>query len=135
MEQYPQYGPTEIILTIVLSLVIYAYFSLTGAFIFKKAGVKPWQSWVPYLNSWRLLQLGGQKGWWVLIAFIPIVGHILFIIYYWISQYAIGKALGKGGGFVALAILLPAIWFGILAWDKSTWAPQHESLVPETAKI
>ena len=29
----------------------------------KKAGVKPWQSWVPYLNSWRLLQLGGQKGW------------------------------------------------------------------------
>ena len=58
-----EWGTNEIILTVVLSLAIYACFSWTGALIFKKAGVKPWQSWVPYLNSWRLLQLGGQKGW------------------------------------------------------------------------
>jgi len=134
MEQY-QYGPTEIILTIVLSLAIYAYFAWTGSLIFKKAGVKPWQSWVPYLNSWRLLQLGGQKGWWVLIGFIPFVGHILFIVFYWIAQYNIGKAFGKSAAFTALAILLAPVWFGILAFGKSEWAPLHVPLVPESAKL
>lgn len=133
MEQF-HWGPTEIVITVVVSVVIYAYFAWTGARIFAKAGVKPWQSWVPYLNSWRLLQLGGQKGWWVLIGFIPFVGHILFIVFYWIAQYNIGKALGRSGGFTALAILLAPVWFGILAFDKSIWAPQHLPLVPESAK-
>ena len=130
-----EWGTNESILTVVLSLAIYACFSWTGALIFKKAGVKPWQSWVPYLNSWRLLQLGGQKGWWVLIAFIPIVGSIFFIVYYWFAQFHIGRALGKSDYFVLLAIFLSPIWFGILAFGGSTWAPKHVSLVPESAKI
>lgn len=132
MEEF-HYGPTEITITVVLSLAIYAYFSWTGSLIFKKAGVKPWQSWVPYLNSWRLLQLGGQKGWWVLIAFIPIVGHIFFLVYYWFAQFHIGRALGKSDPFVLLGIFLAPVWFGILAFGKSTWQPKHESLVPPSA--
>ena len=38
--------------------------------IFKKAGVKSWKAWIPVYNTWRLLELGGQYGWWVLLPLV-----------------------------------------------------------------
>jgi hypothetical protein len=61
-------------------LVAYVYHALTVMFIFKKAGLKAWPAWVPIFNVWRLLQLGGQKGWWVLVGLIPIVGTIPYLV-------------------------------------------------------
>jgi hypothetical protein len=49
-------------------LIAYVYYRLTLTFIFRKAGLKAWPAWVPIFNMWRLLQLGGQRGWWILIA-------------------------------------------------------------------
>ena len=128
-----EYGPTHIVLTVVVSVGVYIYYGIAAGRIFAKAGVTPWQAWVPFLNSWRLLQLGGQPGWWLLVGLVPLVGQIIYLVMYVIAQWRIGIALGKPSAFVLLAILLGPLWFGILAFDRSTWQPRHASLVPASA--
>ena len=91
--------------------------------IFKKAGVKPWVAWVPVYNSWKLLEIGGQQGFWAVLSFIPII-NIVAAVYTYIAMYHIGKKLGKDGAFVVLAIFLPLVWLIWLAVDKSTWNDQ-----------
>ena len=44
--------------------------------IFKKAGVKPWIAWVPFYNSWKVLEIGGQQGFWAILAPIASVATI-----------------------------------------------------------
>lgn len=88
--------------------------------IFKKAGVKPWIAWVPFYNTWKLLEIGGQQGYWAILTLVPIV-NIASSVFIFIAQYHIGKKLGKDGTFVLWAIFLPLVWFIWLAIDKSKW--------------
>lgn len=88
--------------------------------IFKKAGTQPWAAWVPVYNNWKLLEIGGQHGFWAILSFIPIV-NIVAAVYVIIAMYNIGLKLGKGGAFVVLALFLPIVWLIWLAVDGSTW--------------
>ncbi len=116
------------VLGAVISYLFYG-FALTS--IFQKAGLKAWPAWVPIFNTWRVLQLGGQKGWWVLVALVPVVGWIAFLVFLIIAGIKIQTAFGKPGGvFYLLALFLTPVWYGILAWDSSTWNPQHTPAVP-----
>jgi hypothetical protein len=103
--------------TIVIS---YAITSFLLSRIFKKAGVESWKAWVPVYNSWILLELGGQKGYWAVLALIPVV-NIASVIFMFIAMYHIGLNFGKEGVFVLLAIFLPIVWCIWLAFDNSTW--------------
>jgi hypothetical protein len=103
-------------------IVIIAYV-LTAIFlmrIFAKAGVPAWIAWVPFYNTWKLLELGGQQGFWAILAIIPGV-NIASQIFIYIAQYHIGKKFGKSGEFVLWAIFLPIVWFIWLAFDQSKW--------------
>lgn len=88
--------------------------------IFAKAGVPTWAAWVPVYNNWKILEIGGQQGFWAVLAFIPLV-NIVSAVFMIISMYHIGQKLGKGGEFVLWAIFLPIVWIIWLAFDKSTW--------------
>lgn len=88
--------------------------------IFKKAGVEGWKAWVPVYNSWIFYELGGQKGFWAVLAFIPIV-NIVSVVFGIIAAYQIGLNLGKEGWFVLIAIFLPLVWLIWLAFDSSVW--------------
>lgn len=101
----------------VVMYVVYAYF--LGR-IFKKAGVESWKAWVPVYNTWVMLELGSQPGFWAILAFIPFV-NIAAAVFMIIAMYHIGLHLGKEGVFVLLAIFLPIVWLIWLAVDKSTW--------------
>jgi hypothetical protein len=111
-------------------LIAYIFYGFALMAIFRKAGLKAWPAWVPFFNVWRVLQLGGQKGWWVLIALIPVVGWILYVVFLIIAGVKIQTGFGKPGVFYLLAILITPVWYGILAWDRSTWNPRHTVLVP-----
>lgn len=111
-------------------LIAYVYYGFALMGIFRKAGLKAWPAWVPIFNVWRVLQLGGQKGWWVLVGLIPIVGSLVYLVFLIIAGFKIQTAFGKPGVFYILAILLTPVWYGILAWDTSVWRPQHTPLVP-----
>ena len=105
---------------LLLGIALYVVTALCLMKIFKKAGVKPWIAWVPFYNNWKLLEIGGQQGFWAVLAIIPVVSLVSAVFMY-ISMYHVGKKLGKDGAFVLLAIFFPYVWFIWLAVDKSTW--------------
>ena len=110
-----------VILFYVIALVIsYVVSAIFLGMIFKKAGVESWIAWVPFYNSWKLLEIGGQQGFWAILAVIPFV-NIVSAVFVFIAMYNIGLKLGKSGGFLALGIFLPLVWLIWLAVDKSTW--------------
>lgn len=105
---------------LVLALVSYVVTSWLFGRIFKKAGVEQWIAWVPIYNTWKLLEIGGQQGFWAVLSLIPIV-NIVAAVFVYIAMYNIGKNLGKEGWFVLLAIFLPLVWLIWLAFDDSKW--------------
>jgi len=130
---------------LVFFAVIYVLFSFIMGRIFKKAGEDAWKAWVPVYNSWVFLELGGQKGYWALLAFIPLV-NIASAIFMAIAAYHIALNLQKEGWFVVLYILLTPVWFIWLAFDSSTWqgnkalaadtaAPAYQPPAPEQPQV
>ncbi len=105
---------------LVFFIAIYVVMAIFLGKIFKKAGVPSWIAWVPVYNSWKLLEIGGQKGWWALLAFVPIV-QIASIVFMFIAMFNIGKKLGKEDWFILVAIFLGPVWIIWLGADSSTW--------------
>lgn len=114
-----------------LSYVICAFLL---ARIFKKAGVPQWAAWVPIYNVWKMLELGGQQGFWSIFLLIPFA-NLVATIFMCIASYHIGKKLGKEDWFVLLAIFLPVVWLIWLAFDDSEWpAPKSAHKKPKSRK-
>lgn len=98
--------------------------------IFTKAGIEGWKAWVPFYNNWTLLEMGGQKGYWAVLAIIPIV-NIASMVFMYIAMYNIGLKFGKEGAFILWAIFVPLVWYIWLAVDQSKW---EDAKVPTTKK-
>lgn len=118
-----------IIIAIIISsmLISYAVSAILLSRVFKKAGVEEWKAWIPVYNTWTLLEIGDQKGYWAIILFIPAVDIIAYIFLY-VAMYNIGLKLGKKRSFVLLAIFLQIIWLLILAADSSKWNEKAKGL-------
>ncbi|MCK5051370.1 MAG: signal peptidase I [Candidatus Cloacimonetes bacterium] len=85
--------------------------------IFVKAGKPGWGCIVPIYNIILQLEIAGRPLWWIFLMFIPIVNFIIAII----ITLDIAKAFGKGTGFGVGMILLPIIFYPILAFDSSEY--------------
>jgi hypothetical protein len=85
--------------------------------VFTKAGQPGWASIVPFYNIYVLLQVGGKPGWWLVLFLVPVVNLVVGIL----TLLAVAKTFGKGGGFVVGLILLPIVFWPILAFDGSTY--------------
>ncbi|MDB5177090.1 MAG: hypothetical protein JWN75_758 [Candidatus Saccharibacteria bacterium] len=118
-----------------LVLVIASY--AIGAFLlgrlFKKAGIPQWIAWVPIYNTWKLLEMGGQQGFWAVLALIPFL-NIVALIFLYIAMYDIGKKLGKEGWFVLLAIFVPIVWLIWLGFDDSKWPNDKKPVTTKSTK-
>lgn len=112
-----------LISTLLFILIIIAVYVVTSIFLgkmFKKADISPWMAWVPVLNNWKLLEMGDQKGFWILLAFIPYLGMIS-IIFMYIAMYKIGLKYNKEKWLILLAIFIPIAWFIVLGSDSAVW--------------
>lgn len=125
-------GGMFLLFGLIFSLALYVIQAFFLSKIFQKAGIEPWKAWVPVYNHWILLELGGQKGFWAVLLYIPII-HLVATIFTYIATYEIGLKLGKQSAFVLLAIFLPPVWLGWLAFDTSKW--QHKAKKHEFIKI
>lgn len=110
---------TALLVTVIV-LISYVVGAWLLGRIFKKAGVPQWIAWVPFYNVWKTLELGGQQGFWAVLAIIPVV-NIVAAIFLYIAMYKIGLKFGKSGAFVLWAIFLPLVWYAWLAFDDSKW--------------
>ena len=87
--------------------------------IFSKAGEPGWAAIIPIYNVYVLLKIAGKPGWWLLLFFIPVVSLVIAII----VLLGLSERFGKGGGFAAGLILLPIVFFPILAFGSATYQP------------
>ncbi len=107
-------------------IAVWVFFIVTMWKIFSKAGKPGWAAIVPIYNTVVMLQIAGKPIWWILLFFIPFINIVISII----VVYNLAKTFGKGGGFTLGLILLPFIFYPILAFGKSTYLPASQPAAP-----
>jgi hypothetical protein len=109
---------------ILISLAIYVVSGIAYMKLFRKVGVEPWAAWVPFFNNWRLLEVGGQEGWFAVLSIVPF-GSYVAAVFIGIAGHKIGAAFRKDGGWTVLFIFLPFVWAWLLANDPQPYEPQN----------
>ena len=86
--------------------------------VVKKAGRPGVSQIIPIWNLIELVRIAGKPLWWIiLILLVPIANIIMLIM----TFHGISKAFGKDAGFTAGLVLLPFIFWPILAFGKATY--------------
>ncbi len=95
----------------------FVFFIICHWKIFTKAGQEGWKSLIPLYNAYVQLQITKQPTIWLLYFFIPFVN-----IYFGIKHiHGLSRAFGKDVGFTVGIILLPIIFYPILAFGDSKY--------------
>lgn len=109
-----------LLFALVIAIIqIIAYWKL-----FNKAGEKGWKSIIPIYNVITLFKISGLSPWIVcayLLGFIPVVGGLIMIGITIYQAYNLAKSFGKGAGFTVGLVLLPSIFYMILAFSKDEY--------------
>ncbi len=82
--------------------------------IFKKAGKPGWASIIPIYNIYIMCEIAEKEWWYVLLSCVPFANIYAMVVLY----NGMAKRFGKSGGFVVGMILLPVIFFPMLAFGK-----------------
>ncbi len=84
--------------------------------MFKKAGITPWKAFVPFYNTWLMVEKMQLKSYWFFLQFIPIVGQFItvwiFIIF--VEHFGRFSVLHH-----AAAVFLPFFYFPYLGFSKN----------------
>lgn len=116
---------------LIFSIIGYVLTAWFMGKVFKKAGIAPWRAWVPIYNNWVFLELGGFKGYLILlglfawIPFLGIVATIALIVVMLLAAYRIGAGFDKGPWWTVLYFFFPVIWLGILAFGSDYYNPEE----------
>ena len=122
----------NIFLLFVLAFFIFLFVTNWG--IFSKAGKPGWAILVPFYNAYIMSEIAfGNANYFIAVMFLWVIAYIgrvtgmeiistlvrlaslvLCIIY----CFKISKAFGKSGGFAVGLVLLPLIFFPILAFGN-----------------
>ncbi|RTL47990.1 MAG: hypothetical protein EKK39_13135 [Sphingobacteriales bacterium] len=85
--------------------------------IFEKAGQPGWACIIPIYNFIVLMRVIGKPWWWLLLMLIPFVNIVLAI---W-TVNLLSKSFGKEEGFTIGLLLLPFIFYPILAFGDAVY--------------
>lgn len=89
--------------------------------IFTKAGEAGWMSLIPVLNLIILLKIARKPAWWVILLMVPFVNFVILIL----LNIELAKAFGQGVGFAVGLLLLPMVFFPILAFGSARYSPSY----------
>ena len=82
--------------------------------IFRKAGQAGWKAFIPFFNLFIVTKIVNKPVWWIVVYLLLPVGYIL-------SSIQIGKLFGKNLIFSIGMILLPLVFFPLLAFGKTEY--------------
>jgi len=85
--------------------------------IFTKARKPGWASIVPIYNVIVLLRIIGRPWWWFFLLCIPFVNVVIAII----VTNDMSKSFGKDTGWTLGLLLLPLIFYPMLAFGKAKY--------------
>jgi signal peptidase I len=83
--------------------------------MFKKAGIEGWKAFIPFYNTWCMVEKMGLKKAWFWVQFIPVAGQFITI---WITIKFVEHFGRFGFWHHAAAVLLPFIYFPYLGFSK-----------------
>lgn len=119
---------------IILWLAVLVFMLYVMWRVFEKAGKPGWAAIIPIYNYIVLLDIAGKPWWWIfafLLSIIPIIGSILFLVVMILIYHGISTNFGKSGGFTVGLVLLPVIFFPILAFGSA----EYQSTIIESQPI
>ncbi len=83
--------------------------------MFKKMGLEPWKAFIPFYNTWLVVEKCGIKKIWFWLQFIPIAGQFITI---WIT-IILSMNFGKFTFLQhAAVVFLPFVYFPYLGFSK-----------------
>lgn len=105
----------QILVLIFIQLLILLLPAVGAYKMFEKAHVPGWKAFIPFYNTWIMLELAGRPKYWVFLQLIPVLG--------WFISMGIFvdfvKAFGKFKLYEhALAALLPVVYFPYIGFNK-----------------
>jgi len=106
------FGVIGIVYLAVIVLIVAAMWK-----IFVKAGKPGWAAIIPIYNLIVLLEIAGRPLWWFLLMLIPLVNLVMFII----VAVDVARKFGKGIGFAIGMLILPFIFYPMLAWGDAQY--------------
>jgi signal peptidase I len=116
----------QVFILAVIQLAILLLPAYGLAKLLSKVGISGWKAFIPFYNTWVMLQLGQRRGHWVFWQFIPIVGWFVSMSIF--VEFV--KLFGKFKFYEhALAALLPVFYLPYLGLD-----PKVRFLGPEVVR-
>src|SRR3977135_1811103 len=108
--------PLSQLLTIYLIGTLIVFLPSFGLYkMFEKAGVPGWKAFIPFYNTWVMLNLAQRPKHWVFWQFIPVVGWFISMGIF--VEFV--KTFGKFKVYEhALACLLPVFYFPYIGFSK-----------------
>lgn len=95
--------------------------------VFQKAGRGWWEAIVPIYNIYILMQITGNKGWWTILFFIPVINIIVGAI----VLMDLARKFGKSGWFAVGLFFFPFIFYPILGLGDDVYmADREQSVTP-----
>ena len=85
--------------------------------VFEKAKQPGWAAIIPIYGTLIFLKVANRPWWWIFLFLIPIVG----LVYGIMATHQISKAFGKGTGFTVGLVLLPFVFYPILAFSSDKY--------------
>lgn len=101
---------------LIMAFVFFGAYAIQAIFtmqLFKKAKVARWKAWVPFVNTWTLLQIGGQKGAWILPSIIGGIFSYILLGFAGITG-AIGDTANAGTGVAVGGLAITAYLVAIV---------------------
>jgi hypothetical protein len=94
--------------------------------VFEKAGKPGWAALIPIYNIVVMFDIAGLPLWNVLLLLVPILNIYIMVK----ANINLSKNFGKPGAFALGLIFLPIVFWGILAFDNSTY---NQVITPENS--
>ena len=107
----------ENIIVLIIQIIIWIFIIATLGKIFAKAREPSWLVLIPIFNIYILLKIADKSGWWLLLLLVPLFNFIVIII----MSVGLAANFGKGIGFAIGLILLPFIFYPILAFGSAKY--------------
>ena len=112
------------ILSVIIAFIVAVILVVSIWKVFKKAGKPGWAAIIPIYNLIVMLEIARKPTWWVFGIFLPFVNMVVAIM----VTYEFAKAFGKDVGFAVGLMVLPFVFYPILAFGMSAYIYSESSV-------